>query len=223
MSRAAMRPGGCGTRPMIESAVTLLPQPDSPTMPRVRPRSRRKSTPSTARTTPRSEAKCVCSPRTSRRSATSLLEILYCAFYLVPVEDAPGARLARAAAEVGDEALLRLPIEPPQLGERLGVVVDAQAQLRVLLGAMDDQRRRLLAALVAGGGFARLERRDQPLGEGQGKRGFRGSGRFLNYFFVGEHVARHGVAVSGPCAAPVDALCPSVLADAAGGVDHVEL
>ena len=35
----AMRPGGCGTRPMIDSAVTLLPQPDSPTMPSVRPAS----------------------------------------------------------------------------------------------------------------------------------------------------------------------------------------
>ena len=34
-----MRPGGCGTSPMIDSAVTLLPQPDSPTMPSVRPRS----------------------------------------------------------------------------------------------------------------------------------------------------------------------------------------
>ena len=33
-----MRPGGCGTRRMIDSAVTLLPQPDSPTRPRVSPR-----------------------------------------------------------------------------------------------------------------------------------------------------------------------------------------
>ena len=32
-----MRPGGLGTRPMIDSAVTLLPQPDSPTMASVRP------------------------------------------------------------------------------------------------------------------------------------------------------------------------------------------
>ena len=44
-----MRPGGCGTRPMIDSAVTLLPQPDSPTMASVRPASTAKLTPSTAR------------------------------------------------------------------------------------------------------------------------------------------------------------------------------
>src|SRR3954453_7150935 len=37
---------------MIESAVTLLPDPDSPTIPRVSPSSRVKDTPSTAFTTP---------------------------------------------------------------------------------------------------------------------------------------------------------------------------
>jgi hypothetical protein len=34
-----MRPGGLGTRPMMDSAVTLLPQPDSPTMASVLPAS----------------------------------------------------------------------------------------------------------------------------------------------------------------------------------------
>ncbi len=33
----AILPGGVGIRRMIESAVTLLPQPDSPTMPSVSP------------------------------------------------------------------------------------------------------------------------------------------------------------------------------------------
>ena len=37
---------------MIESAVTLLPQPDSPTSPTVWPSSMSKVTPSTARTSP---------------------------------------------------------------------------------------------------------------------------------------------------------------------------
>ena len=37
---------------MIDSAVTLLPQPDSPTSPTVRPSSMSKVTPSTARTSP---------------------------------------------------------------------------------------------------------------------------------------------------------------------------
>ena len=39
---------------MIERAVTLLPEPDSPTMPSVSPAATVKLTPSTARTTPSS-------------------------------------------------------------------------------------------------------------------------------------------------------------------------
>src|SRR6266850_6511325 len=160
-SPPAMRPGGCGTRRMIESAVTLLPQPDSPTMPSVRPRARLKSTPSTASTSPRSPSNEVRSPFTSSRSlvARNLL------FYGGAIEDAPGPRLARRAAHEGDEALVRLVVEAPELGERLGVVVDPEIDLGISLGGINEERRGLLAALVAAGGFARLERRDQPFGE----------------------------------------------------------
>ncbi len=56
--------------PMIESAVTDLPQPDSPTIPSVWPRSTEKLTPSTARTTPSRVKKCVCRSRTSSRAMT---------------------------------------------------------------------------------------------------------------------------------------------------------
>ena len=44
--------GGLGTRRMIDRAVMLLPQPDSPTMPSVSPGRSSNDTPSTARTTP---------------------------------------------------------------------------------------------------------------------------------------------------------------------------
>ena len=44
---------------MIERESTDLPQPDSPTMPIVLPRSNENETPSTARTNPRSVLKCV--------------------------------------------------------------------------------------------------------------------------------------------------------------------
>ena len=44
--------GGLGIRPMIESAVTDFPQPDSPTMPSVLPSATEKETPSTAWTAP---------------------------------------------------------------------------------------------------------------------------------------------------------------------------
>ena len=49
------------------SAVTLLPEPDSPTTPRDLPRCRPKSMPSTARTTPSMVRNSVCRPRTSSR------------------------------------------------------------------------------------------------------------------------------------------------------------
>ncbi|MNK87097.1 hypothetical protein D3C87_1070260 [compost metagenome] len=51
------RPGGVGTSRRIESAVTLLPQPDSPTTPSVRPARTVYDTPSTERTVPASVLK----------------------------------------------------------------------------------------------------------------------------------------------------------------------
>src|ERR687888_2141995 len=65
-----MRPGGWGMSRMIESAVTDLPEPDSPTIPSVSPLLMCRSMPSTARTMPSSVKKCVFNPLTSRsRSA----------------------------------------------------------------------------------------------------------------------------------------------------------
>src|SRR3978361_643410 len=55
-----MRPGGVATSRMIDSAVTLLPQPDSPTTPSVSPRRAWEDTPPTALTTP---APPLCAPR----------------------------------------------------------------------------------------------------------------------------------------------------------------
>src|SRR5881396_2333238 len=60
-----MRPGGVGISRMMLSAVTLFPEPDSPTIPSVSPRLMWKSIPSTARTTPSSVKKYVFSPLTS--------------------------------------------------------------------------------------------------------------------------------------------------------------
>ena len=52
---------------MIERDRMVLPEPDSPTMPRALPRSRVKLTPSTARTTPRGVLKWVVTSLSSRR------------------------------------------------------------------------------------------------------------------------------------------------------------
>src|SRR4051794_34980638 len=213
-----MRPGGCGTRPMIESAVTLLPQPDSPTMPSVRPRSRRKSTPSTARTSPRSPSKAVRSPRTSSRASVACNLL----FDDGPVEDAPWARLARAAAHERNEALVRLLVKAPELGERLRVIVDTDVELGIRLGGVDPQRRRLLAALVAAGGLTGLERGDQSLGEWTARL-FEGARGLADHALVRQHVAGDRIAITGEHAAPIDALGAGVLPDAAGGVNQVEL
>src|SRR5918998_409729 len=51
--------GGLGLSCMMESEVTLLPLPDSPTIPNVSPGSRENDTPSTALTTPSWVLKCV--------------------------------------------------------------------------------------------------------------------------------------------------------------------
>ena len=56
MSPLSMRPGGMAMSRMIDSAVTLLPEPDSPTMPSVSPGVERERQPLTARTMPSSVA-----------------------------------------------------------------------------------------------------------------------------------------------------------------------
>src|SRR6185436_2842494 len=65
ISPPSMRPGGFGIRLMIDSAVTLLPHPDSPTRPSVRPASSVKLTPSTAADDTPSDVNVVRRPRTS--------------------------------------------------------------------------------------------------------------------------------------------------------------
>src|SRR5215813_15443510 len=65
-----MRPGGSWTSRMIESAVTLLPHPDSPTTPRTDPGSISNDTSSTAATGPSSSKNSVRSLRTSNRDCT---------------------------------------------------------------------------------------------------------------------------------------------------------
>ena len=68
---AAMRPGG-GTSRITDSASTDLPQPDSPTMPSVRPRSTEMSTPSTATTSPPAVRNTVRRPETANSAPSPL-------------------------------------------------------------------------------------------------------------------------------------------------------
>ena len=71
MEPAAMRAAGGSSRIKVRARV-VLPEPDSPTMPRVFPASRLNDTSSTARVTrvPRAPTYWVDSPETSRRPLT---------------------------------------------------------------------------------------------------------------------------------------------------------
>src|SRR5262245_61171306 len=74
ISPSTIRPGR-STIPRIDRAVTLLPQPLSPTMPSVPPGCRSKVTPSTALTVPSSWGKYVFRPRTERSAWPPLAPI----------------------------------------------------------------------------------------------------------------------------------------------------
>ena len=114
--------------------------------------------------------------------------------------------------------------QPFELGERIGVVVDAQVEIGPFLLAVDQQRGRLLAALVAAGGFAGLHRRDQPLREGQGWRWRRRRCAVSSSTAgAGQHVAGDRKAVALDVPAPVDAVAPRMGGDAAAGVHDVKL
>src|SRR6266567_2394969 len=149
ISPPAMRPGGCGTNPMIDSAVTLLPQPDSPTMPSVRPAAIEKLTPSTAGNSPLSTVKNVLRFRTSSSTgfnaarAPSLsaqamharrMEAQDLRLDRSAVGDARGTRAAGKARDEGLVALETLDVQAPKFVERLGMVVHAQIQERIRLG-----------------------------------------------------------------------------------------
>ena len=149
---------------MIDSAVTLLPQPDSPTMPSVaagverearrrRPRAKRavvgaKADAQVARlraaASSRQVSRCAGKPRRSPASITAR-----------SVMPAGSSRLGRNARKCTQRSRLTASSRA-QFGERIGVVVDAQVERRILLGGVDQQRGRLLAALVAARGLAGL-------------------------------------------------------------------
>ena len=146
-------------------------------MPSVRPASSVKLTPSTAANSPpldrehvaqgpRLRAARVIAASRRARPGSARPRPRSTARSVMPA----GRARARQAGEERLEALEALFVQAAQLGERLGVIVDAQVEERILLGRVDQQRRRLLAALVAAGRLARLQRGQQPLGERQRRR-----------------------------------------------------
>src|SRR5881396_395544 len=126
---------------MMLRAVTLLPEPDSPTMPSVSPRLMWKSIPSTARTTPSSVKKYVFSPLTSSsRSAMTPPLARYhnwlAAARTTGVTDSPRGARRRASAAA---ARLALP-STGDLAERLERALDV-LDVDVLVGDAADRGR----------------------------------------------------------------------------------
>src|SRR6266852_1397832 len=114
-------------------------------------------------------------------------------------------------------------LEASELGQRIGVVIDAQIERRPFLLAMDQKRRRLLAALVTAGGFACSHRHDQTLREWQ--LFVRGIGFccVVQYPPTRKHVAGNRKTVALDMPAPVDAFASGMGGDTAAGVHDVKL
>ena len=110
-----------------------------------------------------------------------------------------------------------------ELGEWIGMIVDAQIERGPFLAAIDQQRRRLLAALVAAGSLARAHRRDQALREGQCCVLDISLRRLVQNLRARQHVAGDGEAVACNVAAPVDALLAGMRGDAALYIHDVQL
>ncbi len=103
------------------------------------------------------------------------------------------------AGQAGDERLKSLQahsVQPPQFGDRLGVVVDAQVQFGMIFITVYTQRGRLLASFVATRGLAGGHRLDQPLGQRPVCMGREGIDRRTQHLRPGQHVA--GDAASPP-------------------------
>ena len=93
-----MRAGGVGKSPISASAVTLLPQPDLPTMPKVFPLATEKDTSSTTFTSFGAPSKRTDNPRTSRSA------------WLGSATDVPGACPSGAILSAASRAMAKLGI-----------------------------------------------------------------------------------------------------------------
>src|SRR4051794_11413153 len=93
--------------PMMARLDTLLPEPDSPTMPSVLPRSRVKLSPFTAFTRPSSVGKCTCRSLSSKnglpvRSAEAVVVTVSVTCRLLDGSGQPHARVDEGVQDVDD-------------------------------------------------------------------------------------------------------------------------
>ena len=167
-----LAPAACGSRRMIDSAVTLLPQPDSPTMPSVSPRvhaRRRRRRRRVRRAVVGAELRRADRRPRERRSPQSIrrhwpscqrgdLGLDHRA-----VEDAGRACPASPRIREMHEALAADSLEARSSASGSAWSSTRRSSAGYSSVVIDLERRRLLAALVAAGRFARLQRGDQAL------------------------------------------------------------
>src|SRR4051812_1862230 len=146
---SAMRPGGMAISFSTDIAVTVLPQPLSPTIPSVSPRSSARSTPLTACTTPPSVSKYVLSPRiSSRRWPLVSGNSEYCAWVegvAQPIADEIDRQHGKEDRAAGTQRPMRRDVEIV-----LGIVEDAppardvgrEAEAEKRQGRLGDDRGR---------------------------------------------------------------------------------
>src|SRR6516165_2586189 len=116
-----MSPGGVGMRRITESAVTLLPDPDSPTIASVSPASMSNETWSTAVTCPRSVLKRVVRLRTCSKGSGICAALASVAHLLLHLLVDPHAGIDRPRSHRAGAELARIVLHPrPPGGEDVG-------------------------------------------------------------------------------------------------------
>src|SRR5258708_34491215 len=141
-------------------AATLLPLPDSPTTPRVRPGRTSKLTPLTASKEPRRVSKATVRSRTDRSGASSIRPLSE--LVLAPDILADDVRIEDPFLIVRNERPEPV-VDATQLADRLGMEVDAQIDQGKRLRAVHEQRGRPLPFGLTARLAARFHGAHQPL------------------------------------------------------------
>src|SRR6266446_8665758 len=141
----------------------------------------------------------------------------------VAISDADRVAPARNESAEMNEMLAAHPLQPFELGERIGMIVDPQIEVGPLLLAMDQQCGRLLAALIAAGCLAGLHGGDQTAREGERARLRIGGRGLAEDARPRKHVAGKRAGLADKVAAPLDASRPGMGADATSRVHRVDL
>jgi len=122
-----------------------------------------------------------------------------------------------------NEILPAYGFQPRKFAERVGVIVDAQVKLRPFLFAMDEERSRLLAALVPSRRLARAHRADEPARKRQAVIRNVSRRRIFQDARTRQHVAGKREVATGTMPAPAHAGWPGMGGAMSGRIHHVDL